>query len=173
MEERFSGAQPQDLTYVTLDCTDCSIEEPGKEMDTKWYSPKLNGPGLKYEVAISIRTGHIVWVSGGIPCGRWNDLDFAKANFLLQLPQGEKIIADDGYCTSSRFICPSNRPNAENTIRRLLARHETVNGILKSFRGLSSMFRHELFKHRWCFFAVANVTQIMLCYETDIFHVPI
>jgi len=151
---------------VTIDCTDCPIEEP-TDFDEIWYSQKLNGPGVKYEVGINIRVGNIVWVYGGFPCGEKNDLELSKERFLSRMPLNEKVVADDGYKTSLRYICPANRPAAAGTIRRILARHENVNGMLKSFRVLASPFRHELHKHRWCFYAIANITQLMIQYESS------
>ena len=38
---------------ITLDGTDVSINEPSP-FNNKWYSHKLNGPGLRYEVGICI-----------------------------------------------------------------------------------------------------------------------
>ena len=42
------------------------------------------------------------------------------------------------------------------------ARHETINRRFKQFHVLQDVFRHDLTKHQVCFFAVANVTQIMI-----------
>jgi hypothetical protein len=30
----------------------------------KWYSEKMNGPGVKYEVGVCVQTGMIVWFNG-------------------------------------------------------------------------------------------------------------
>ena len=38
-------------TLVSIDGTDCPIEDPG---GVEFYSDKLNGAGLRYEVAIDI-----------------------------------------------------------------------------------------------------------------------
>ena len=155
-----------------MDCTDCEIEDP-TDFDEIWYSHKLNGPGVKYEVGVSIREGNIVWVFGGIPCGEKNDLDLSRERFLHQIPYNEKVIADDAYEDCLRFICPSRRPQAAGTIRRILARHETVNNLLKSFRVLSCPFRHDLHKHRWCFYAVANITHLVIRFESPLFPLDI
>ena len=61
---------------VSIDGTDCSINEP-TPFDTKWYSHKLKGPGLHYEVGICIVSGHIVWVSGPHECGSNPDFKIA------------------------------------------------------------------------------------------------
>ena len=67
------------------------------EFDPKWWSHKFNGPGLRYEIAICIRTGDIVWAHGGVPCGEWPDLRLARNAFIDRLLPGEKAIADGGY----------------------------------------------------------------------------
>ena len=62
-----------------------------------WYSRKLNGPGFRYEVALSIVKGTIVWVYGPVPCGN-PDLTIAEACYIHQIDAGEMAIADRGYC---------------------------------------------------------------------------
>eukprot|EP00171_Calliarthron_tuberculosum_P022157 IDg22157t1 len=46
--------------FVSVDGTDCSIEEPYPR-STKWYSHKINGPGLRYEIGLSLLHSTIVW----------------------------------------------------------------------------------------------------------------
>ena len=62
--------------------------------DPKWYSHKFKGPGLRYEVGLCIRTGHIVWAYGGLPCGEWPDLKLARNVFIHRLLPNEKALAD-------------------------------------------------------------------------------
>ena len=65
--------------------------------NAKWWSHKFNGPGLRYEIALCIRTGEIVWANGGLPCGEWPDLRLARNAFIGRLQLGEKALADGGY----------------------------------------------------------------------------
>ena len=44
--------------YISVDGTDCRIYEP-EPFDTKWYSHKFNGPGLRYEIGVCIVSGNI------------------------------------------------------------------------------------------------------------------
>lgn len=44
------------FSTVTVDGTDFRINEP-TDFSTKWFSHKFKGPGLRYEVAISIKGG--------------------------------------------------------------------------------------------------------------------
>jgi hypothetical protein len=58
---------------VTVDETDFIIYEP-TDLYTKWFSHKFNGPGIRYEVAISINGGQIVHIQGPYPAGNWPDI---------------------------------------------------------------------------------------------------
>ncbi|EFX65878.1 hypothetical protein DAPPUDRAFT_332746 [Daphnia pulex] len=69
-DKRFRNAPRGTSTLVSLDGTDFRIMEP-TEFDPKWWSLKFKDPVLRYEVALCIRTGHIMWVNGGLPCGKW------------------------------------------------------------------------------------------------------
>ena len=43
---------------------------------------QVNGPALRYEIALEIKTGHIVWAYGGFPPGEYPDLKIARKNLL-------------------------------------------------------------------------------------------
>ena len=110
----------------------------------KWYSHKFHGPGLRYEIGICIRTGHVVWAYGGLPCGEWPDLRLARSRFILNLQAGEKAIADRGYNDQNFLISQTALMTRR---KRNIARHETLNGRLKQFCCLKERFRHELYLH--------------------------
>ncbi len=129
--------------------------------DKKWYSHKFHGPGLRYEIGLSIYTGDIVWAYGGLPCGKWSDLKLARNTLIYALQPHEMVLADGGYNDPNYFRVPTR--NGDNLqIKQILARHETVNGRFKQFRCLKNTFRHDLFLHPRFFHAVVNVTQLML-----------
>ena len=98
---------------VVVDGTDCPIYEPKKTdftndlpWDTKWYSYKFGGAGLRYEIATNIITGDIVWVYGPFPAGHWSDkLIFKLKLEKLLLQAGELAIVDKGYrgCKAACF----------------------------------------------------------------------
>ena len=69
-------ADPNQRCKITVDGTDFRIQEP-IPFNPKWYSHKFKGPGLRYEVAICIKTGCIVWVIGPFPAGEWPDRKIA------------------------------------------------------------------------------------------------
>ena len=50
------------ICHVSLNGTDCPIQEPSY-FDKAWWSHKFNGPVVRYEIAVSIQTGWIVWVN--------------------------------------------------------------------------------------------------------------
>ena len=62
-----------------------------------WYSHKFNGPGLRYEVALAIRTGLIVWLNGPFPCGTFPDDKIFKGALVEMLDEKERVEADGGY----------------------------------------------------------------------------
>jgi hypothetical protein len=54
LENRFKNApNKKGIPLMTLDCTDCKINEPFP-FNKKWLSVEFRGPGMKYEVAVSI-----------------------------------------------------------------------------------------------------------------------
>lgn len=138
--------------YVSLDGIDFRIQEP-TIFDKKWFSHKFNGPGIRYEVGLSISNGYIVWASGGFPCGEWPDVKIAK-DLYIYYAKNEKTLADKGYKDKKFFKQPSNYEE-----KCILARHETVNARLKQFEILNTTFRHPLKKHPKVFHAVVNIVQ--------------
>ena len=56
---------------MSVDGTDVPIPERGPD----WYSYKFRGSGLRYEVALGIKTGDICWMSGPHQPGKLNDLE--------------------------------------------------------------------------------------------------
>lgn len=145
----------------SVDGTDFRIYEP-KPFNPKWYSHKFKGPGLRYEVALCIATGHIVWVFGPFPCGSHPDLTIFRLRMKAALLPGEKVVADGGYRDDACLL----RTDVEGEQRLLLAtvraRQETVNRRFKQFFVLGHRFRHRLSLHSACFHAVANITQLMI-----------
>lgn len=151
------------MVLVSVDGTDFRIQEP-MPFDRKWFSHKFNGPGVRYEVGISIASGDIVWTNGPFPCGEWNDLKIAKSKLHNNLLEGELYVADSGYRSAEhRAIIPSGLHNSlERKTSKIRARHESYNRRFKQWKVLGGLFRHKLQKHKFVFNAVANITQMML-----------
>jgi hypothetical protein len=78
---RFEGSEPGVNLFVSIHGTDCSINEQSP-FSPRWYSHKLNGPGLRYDIGLNIATGDVVWAYGGYPCGSYSNLKLAR-NFMF------------------------------------------------------------------------------------------
>lgn len=140
---------------TSLDGTDFRIHEP-TPFNPKWFSHKFKSAGIRYEIGISISHGDIVWASGGFPCGEWPDLKIAKDHYI-NIAGNEVTLADKGYRGHPNFKAPSNQWE-----KRILARHETLNGRLKNFGILSQRFRHRREKHPKVFHSIVNIVQCSL-----------
>lgn len=132
-----------------------------------YYSHKFKAAGLRYEIAVGLKSGDIVWGYGGLPCGIYNDLRLAREAFVFELVEGEKAFGDKGYGDSRYFILP--RDIEGNGHKYVMSRHETVNKRIRHFEVLKQVFRHPIEKHEVCFFAVLNITQLILKYEEPLY----
>ena len=157
---------------MSLDGTDCPINEPSP-FSARYYSHKLNGPGYKYEVGLCIRTGDIVWVCGGVPCGQLSDLGLARQEIVDEISAGEMVLADDGYKDANYFVYPQAYPEISREHKAVMARHETVNGRIKNFEVCKRSYRHNLSKHHLCFFAVVNLVQLSIDSGETLYNVDV
>lgn len=157
---------------MSLDGTDMPVQmkfAPG------FMSHKFKGNGVKYEVAICIQTGEIVWIHGPVRCGE-NDISVSRQAFISFLHEDEKAEADRGYAGEDDHITTphddiyrsTGEPYKASAVR---ARHETVNARFKQFAVLTKTFRHTLLKHSSCFRAVAVITQLKLTHGKSLFDV--
>ncbi|GKZ00549.1 hypothetical protein MPSEU_001007300 [Mayamaea pseudoterrestris] len=164
-ENRFDDDIGNDC-LVSVDGTDFRIQQ-FRPFWKGWYSHKFHGPGVRWEVALCIRTGHIVWIIGPFPCGEWPDIKIFRHALKNMLQQGERVEADDGYAgecpqfvvAPARFAEGAARVAATTQVR---ARHETVNKRFKQWGCLKQVFRHELSKQSLVFRAVAVITQLAI-----------
>ena len=97
LENRFNGLDSIVATncFISVDGTDCPVFEPWP-FSKKMYSHKLNGPGLKYEVAVCLKTGWIVWINGPF-VGSKNDSTIFKEGLTNHLYNDKAVEADAGY----------------------------------------------------------------------------
>ena len=98
---------------MSVDGTDIRIAEHGK----KFYSFKFRKSALRYEVAICILTGDIVWINGPYEPGIWNDIKVFRDSLLSHLEPNERVEADDGYIGEhpQHIKCPAGFANPEST----------------------------------------------------------
>lgn len=167
---------------ISVDGVDFIIQEPYpyvKATSKIWYSKKSNGPGLRYEIGVTIKTGDIVWLHGPFPCGQYNDCSIFNNSLATFLDENERVEADDGYRAadpkkvksksghSSRYSSV-NELDVKNRVR---ARHETVNKRIKQLSSLSGIFRHDLDAHSDFVYAACVLTQISISMGEPLFQV--
>jgi len=159
---RFMGHTGQ-RCLVSIDGVDFEIPEP-TPWSSIWWSHKFNGPGLRYELTICIATGWIVAYNGPFECGSWPDIKIFRSRLKRMLGRTEKVVADRGYRGDPRVVIPDQARDEVhleemNTAR---ARHETVNGRLKTWKSMSTRIRFAKEKHHLVFRAVAVIEQIKI-----------
>ena len=136
--------------------------------DPDYFSYKFKAPGIRYLIALLIRTSDIVFLAGPYLPGQYNDLDILRdCGILDELEPQEKIEADDGYKGECpRYcLCPGWHQSREDQKRlhgHVRMRHEHVNKRMKNFNCLLNRFRSTPTKHSSCFRAVAVLTQLSM-----------
>jgi hypothetical protein len=151
-------------SMTTTDGTDFRINQP-TVFSTKWYSHKFNGPGLRYEVCLSIQGGHVVWTNGPFPCGRWNDIEIFRHGLMQKLEDGEMTEADKGYRGQpDKIRLVSDWHTKEEKRYKIMARgrHEHINGRLKNFKILKLPFRHNLRDHQKVFRSICVICELAI-----------
>lgn len=133
---------------------------------------------MKYEVAICILTGEIVWIMGPFPCGDWHDVNVFRFALKQMLDEGERVEADDGYVGEDPLTARVPGSMAHYHDDRMLLvrafvhrRHETVNKRLKQFKCLATVFCHPIALHAQCFQACAVLTQLAIQHGNPLFTV--
>jgi hypothetical protein len=123
----------------------------------------------RYEIALCIQTGDIVWINGPFPCGNYNDLTIFRSGLMSELANAERVEADDGYIGEhpQHVKCPAgfaNPPKFEYMQQIVTNRQETVNNRLKFWSILKQLFRHYEFlcRHGVVVRAILVVTQIAI-----------
>ena len=154
------------------------IQEPWpfvRETSRKWYSHKFKGPGLRYEIGVSIRTGDIVWFHGPFPAGT-PDITIFRMKLKQRLGIREKVITDFGYRGEpSKISLPDDGLVSHDdrvAASKARARHEALNGKLKRFSSLKQVFRHNRDKHQYFFRAAITVLQLLLNHGELTFDIP-
>ena len=171
LDDRFDGLNCVAFTncFISVDGTDCPVFEPAP-FNKKMYSHKFHGPAVKYEVAICIKTGLIVWINGPFMGGK-HDTTIFKEGLSTLLADDEVVEVDSGYIGDNKLMNPqmgfSSRERKMKSNAR--AQHKAVNGCFKQFNALTTHFRHMkpnretmMRKHGFCFNAVAVITQLKL-----------
>jgi len=154
---------------MSIDGTCFTILQPSPFSD-KWYDEKSNGPGIKYEVGVSLYSSSICWIKGPFPSGRFNDETVFVLFLSAKLLPGEKCIADNGY--SACHQCTTPEPGQSMNVKlkmskmsKIRSRQEHVNKRLKQFGVLRRVYRHDRQLHKHCMYAVSVVTQLSIMFD--------
>ena len=103
-----------------------------------------------------------MWVNGSFEAGD-SDLNiFRKPDGLREkIPANNLVIGDKGYLGDNIISTPNRLDNihVKQFKKRARARHEDVNGRIKTFAILSERFRHAIPNHKIVFEAVCVITQ--------------
>ena len=160
-ENRFNGMIPGQNVFVTLDGTDFPVNE-AYPFDKSLFSHKLNAAGIRYDIALNIVTGDIVYWSGGEKAGEFPDIVIARNGILHLIDEGEMILADKGYNDKQYFIFPSDLRGDNTVIKKITGRHENINARLKVWGFLRNRFRHDFPTHYRMFSAIIEIEQFKL-----------
>ena len=151
-----------------MDGTDFRFQAPndGARPLRSWYSHKFKKSAVRYEIAVSIQSGDIVWASGPWPAGQYPDITIFRNSGLkdLLIGAGERAEADAGYRGEPLAIDlpDSGHISMRRDKARARMRHETCNKRFKQWNCLNENFRHSLENHGHCAHAVFVLTQLAI-----------
>lgn len=154
------------ICKVSVDGTDFRIyNRPTFAENKRYFSHKFKGPGLRYEVSLSIQRGDIVRIFGPFPCGDYPDINIFRMGLKKMLTFGkERVEADEGYRDYEYVDGPQEHGGggaAQIKLKsRVRGRHETVNRRFKQWGILRQQYRHHLRKHGDIFNSIATITQL-------------
>lgn len=169
----------------TVDGTDMALLElkhPEYTYDTQAFGHKHNRASYTYELVISLGESRIIQMSGPHKSGETNDKGRFKEHGLKELLEecGMKVIGDRGYNGYPDLISTYNAFDSRPVRKfksRALRRHEKVNGKLKVFEVLSTVFRSKgpQRKDRFasCFEACAVLTQYKMEIDEPLYDILI
>lgn len=147
-----------------MDGTDFRVKQLGPTFASHKFAKKS---GVRYEVALCIKTGDIVWINGPFPCGKLNDISIFRQALMTELSDNERVEADDGYVGESpqHVKCPASftaNPVTKFMQERVRSRQETINNRFKFWCILNHPYRHDLAEHGEVFRAVAVICQLAI-----------
>ena len=145
---------------LSVDGVHFPILEPRRTPSARWYSHKFNGPGLSYELALSIYEDKLVWINGPFKAST-SDIFIFRQGLETIIPEGKLVIGDSGYKGSDKVAI--SQVNDSNEVKRFKnrarARQESFNGRLKRFKILAETFRYHHEKHGDVVNALCVLTQ--------------
>ena len=147
--------------------------------DSKWWSHKLNGPGVSFEVVTDPVDGHIRWVNGPHPASthdltflrggkKGKEKEWKKSSLYFKLPEGLRLVGDSAYKGQLDKVSITNdahNPETKELFARMKSMQETVFKRMKDFKVLQGPFCHgqgtkdKLEKIKLCFEACLVLVQ--------------
>lgn len=163
------------IFIVSVDGTHCRINEPRDpdvRKNPKHYSHKDHHAGLNYEIAIHIFESRVVHAKVGSRASSHDITEFRK-ELKEKIPPGKRVIADKAYTNAEEehILSTYNQFDADAVKqfkKRVRARHESFNAIMKEWRCLDIRYRHGRNKtdgceeHQRCFDAVLVMCQYLI-----------
>jgi hypothetical protein len=160
------------LVNVALDVTECPIHKPlDYEEQLKYYSGKSGMHSIKYELAVEISTGFIVWFWG--PCyGSVHDLTIVRQSGIISLLSADELImADKAYIGEPKIVTAFKQPQTdiERAINSIFYSHRTIVenafGRFKNFGFTQKEWRHQPELHFIAMKCLVNILNIDLVFR--------
>ena len=151
---------------VSLDGVHCHFHEvkhPILSKNPQFYSHKFHGPGVGYQLALSLFTSDLVYLKGPDPAGQ-SDMQEYQAELKDLMPDGKKIVVDGGYNDKADKKLSRSNANDDRQLRkfkaRAKARQESFHSRVKRFESVATTpFRHGMDRHKTCFEAICVICQ--------------
>ena len=155
-----------EIFIISVDGVDFRIREVSNARLNKVpgnCSHKHRHGALRYEIAVSVKTGRCVSINGPFR-GAESELTIFDSSLSKKMLPGKMGIADGGYSSRKQLSCTNvrDREDVRAFKRRVRMRHETFNGRLKNFRSLQDTFHHHQSKHGYVFDMVCVTVQYQL-----------
>jgi hypothetical protein len=157
---------------ISVDSVDFRCPNHGRSFSSHKFAKK---GGLRYEVALCIQSGDIVWINGPFPAGSWNDITIFRQSLKSYLEDNERVEADDGYIGEhpKHVKCPKGFANQQKALRmqqRVRNRQETINKRFKDWQIMVQKFCNDpLSLHADAFRCIAVVEQLSISHGEPLF----
>lgn len=126
------------------------------------YSHKFNGPGVGYQLALSLFTSDLVYLKGPSPAGE-PDVTEYQAELKAMIPDGKKVIVDGGYKDKDDNKLSNTNAHDPRPLRKFKARaksrQEQFHARIKRFESVTASFRHGMNRHKTCFESICVICQ--------------
>jgi hypothetical protein len=163
------------IFFLSVDGIDAPTNEHNHFEKSRPHSSHKFGKkaGFTYELGLAIWRKKICWLNGPFPAGK-GDLPIYREGLKHMVPPGKKVVADRIYSPESETISAPNCLDTEEVKkfkRRVRARHESCNRLIKNFKCMSTRWRHPKDKHVIFFEACCVVVQYNLDAGDELFDV--